>query len=315
MASRRAGGGQSPIDSRRRLLRQFTPDSAPLHLSFRDVVSGNFRYADVQGRPVIIGLTAPGIPGTQFLDSSRALTPGTELQARAVSSLLVAPLTPLPSWLVALLCAGLAAVAVWIDRLWGFVLAVMALALTALLWPLNILLPGVTLSFAGIIGAAAVALETSWLSRRGQPADALTRLGNRAAFTRAMEMQWPPDPARPLGLLLTKIDYEGILDRQGYAAAEEALQLAAAVLQREAGPQQMYFRWGPGECAALLSGASAEQIRSLSAHIETQLHGLHLRGEALEPSVGWAVSRPEMTDPAKLIEEAGRQRSAGRQAT
>ena len=98
------------------------------------MVGGNLRFADVQGKVVLIGLTASGVASNTFPDSRLDPVPGVIFQARAVSSLLSPPFRPVSLWLSGLACAALAALAVWLGGLWGFGLALLALALSAALY-------------------------------------------------------------------------------------------------------------------------------------------------------------------------------------
>lgn len=87
-----AAGEPAPLDERPRPLRAVKAESGGLPvLPFRDVVNGNVRFADLQGKVVLIGLTASGLVGPSLSDVSGQAVPGVLLQARAVSSLLGPP--------------------------------------------------------------------------------------------------------------------------------------------------------------------------------------------------------------------------------
>ncbi len=69
------------------------------HLSYFDVLSGNFSSADISGRPVIVGATALEL-GDLIPVPVYHLLPGPVLQALAYQSLRAGSLRPLPSWLL-----------------------------------------------------------------------------------------------------------------------------------------------------------------------------------------------------------------------
>ena len=108
----RLAGVSRPLNTDRRILRYLAPDQRELPVvSFRDVVSGNLRFSELQNKVVLIGVTASGVAGNTFPDSRFNPVPGVILQARAVSSLLSEPFKLVNPLLTALICAALAGLA------------------------------------------------------------------------------------------------------------------------------------------------------------------------------------------------------------
>jgi diguanylate cyclase (GGDEF)-like protein len=305
-----SAGQTVPLDTLPRLLRHVRNDPTRLAvLPFRDVVNGNVRFGDLQGRVVLIGLTAGSLPGTTRLDPVGEETAGVVLQARAVSTLLGAPLVGLPLWLTALLCVAVAVLAVLVRGLWGFVIALAALALAAPLWLVGVLFPGITVSLAAIVGSALVALERSWTLRTLGTRDPLTGSGNRLAFTRAVEHRWPGRKQRPIGLLLVDLSgFRQVNETYGRAAGDEVLRDLAARLQAHKRRGDVVFRWGPDEFAVLLDNVGPPDLQRLGEGVGQALSDLGYRDLRLRASVGAAATGPEITTPAELVEAASRSR-------
>ncbi|WP_291428225.1 CHASE2 domain-containing protein [Deinococcus sp.] len=305
-----AAGRNVPLDTQAQLLRYSAPsqDRLPV-IPFRDVVNGNVRYGDIQGKIVLIGLTASGTSNVILRDVTGQVVPGVVMQARAVSSLLSPPFTRLPTWLTALLAVTAAVSAVLARGVWGFALALLMLALAARLWVDNILLPGVTLSLAAILGTALVALERWWNLRNLSMRDPLTGFGNRVAFTRALEGRWAARAARPLGLLL--VDLSGLRkvnEVYGLHAGDELLSdLSGRILQHKR-RSDLLFRWGPDEFAVLLEGASVQDMTATTQRIEDAVQELRYHDVPLRVSIGAARTGPDMQTPADLVEAASRSR-------
>lgn len=309
----RLAGVPRPLSTQRQILRYVAPDPGRLPvLSFRDVVNGNVRFADVQNKVVLIGLTASASPGNTFPDSRLDPVPGVVLQARAVSSLLSEPFRPVAWWLSALICAALAALAVWAGGLWGFGLALLGLGLSAPLYLAGWLFPGVTASLSAIVGTAFVAAERVWTLRRLGTLDPLTGLGNRLAFTRAAEHRWSSRAAHPLGLLLIDLGgFRRVNEVYGRAAGDQVLREVASALRLGRTRRELVFRWGADEFALLTesqgSGTQGELTR-LVQHLQTTFADLRYRDIPLRISVGQATSTPQMAQAAELIEQASRDR-------
>ncbi|ANE43330.1 CHASE2 domain-containing protein [Deinococcus puniceus] len=308
-------GRDVPLDTTPRVLRYSRPDLERLPvLSFRDVVNGNVRYSDLQGRVVLIGLTATGLGngglgGQTLRDVTGEVVSGALLQARAVSSLLSAPFQPIPVWLTVLLCVLAASAAVLARGLWGFGIAMLALSLAVPLWLANIVLPGVTISLAAILGTALVALERWWNLRNLGTLDPLTGFGNRLAFTRAVEHRWAARTERPLGLLLVDLSgFRKVNDTYGRNAGDELLRDLAARIQTHKRRGDVIFRWGADEFAILLDNTDDLDLAVITERVQRSLDTIQYRDIPLRASVGAATTTPDIRTPIELIEAASRSR-------
>lgn len=302
-----AAGHPAPLDTRPHLLRR--PAEPPAVLSFSDVASGNVRYGALQGRVVLIGATAAALtPGT-LRDSSGEVKSGVELQAQAVSTLLRAPLRTLPTWLLVVLGALITGGTALLRGLWGFGLAFALLALTIILWLLGVLLPGVTLSLAAILGTLLVALERSWNLRTLELRDPLTGYGNRLAFTRAAEHRWQHRRARPLGLILVDLSgFRQVNAQYGRQAGDELLRHLAEDLARHRRRGDMLFRWGADEFAVLMDNTTPAEVHAHAEGLQAALQGLSYHDLNVQVSVGAACTGPDVDTPTALVEAASRNR-------
>ncbi|MFB9993974.1 CHASE2 domain-containing protein [Deinococcus oregonensis] len=308
-------GRDVPLETTPRVLRYSRPDLERLPvISFRDVVNGNVRYSDLQGRVVLIGLTATGLGsnglgGQTLRDVTGENLSGALLQARAVSSLLSPPFQNVPLWLTALLCVLAASAAVLARGLWGFGIALLALSLALPLWLANIILPGVTISLAAILGTALVALERWWNLRNIGTLDPLTGLGNRLAFTRAIEHRWAARTERPLGLLLVDLSgFRKVNDTYGRSAGDELLRDLATRIQTHKRRGDVVFRWGADEFAVLLDNTDDMDLAVITERVQRTLDTIAYRDIPLRASVGAATTTPDIRTPVELIEAASRSR-------
>ncbi|GAA0515558.1 sensor domain-containing diguanylate cyclase [Deinococcus depolymerans] len=305
-----AAGRNVPLSTEPQLLRYSSPDQDRLPvIPFRDVVNGNVRYGDIQGKIVIVGLTATGTGGPTVRDVTGQTVAGAALQARAVSSLLSPPFTRLPTWLIALLAVATAVTAVLARGMWGFGLAMLTLAAAIPLWLGNILLPGVTLSYAAILGTALVALERWWNLRNLSVRDPLTGFGNRVAFTRALEQRWAGRAARPLGLLLVDLSgFRKVNELYGLQAGDELLRDLSGRIMKHKRRGDLIFRWGPDEFAVLLDNASTQDMALVTQRLQDSLGQLSYRDLHVRTSVGAARTSPDIQTPIDLVEAASRSR-------
>lgn len=305
-----ADGRDVPLSTEPRMIRYAQPDTDRLAIiPFRDVVNGNVRFGDIQGRIVLLGMTATGANGPTVRDITGQVVPGVELQARAVSSLLSPPFTRVGWPVMLLLCMGIAVVAVLARGLWGFALAMLALATAVPLWLGNVLFPGVTLSIAAIIGTALVAAERAWNLRNLNIRDPLTGFGNRVAFTRAVEQRWQGRRDRPLGLLLVDLSgFRKVNDTYGYTAGDELLRDLAGRIMQHKRRGDLIFRWGPDEFAVLLDNTSSQDLANISQRVQESLDAIVYKEIPLRASVGAARTGPEVSSPTDLIEAASRSR-------
>lgn len=305
-----AAGRSAPLDTEPRILRYSAPGPQPLPvIPFRDVVNGTIRPSDVQNRVVVVGLSASGASGPVMRDVGGQAVPGVALQARAVSSLLSPPFAPLPQWATALGGALAAVAAVLAGGLWGFWIALLALALAAPCWLLNMLWPGVTLSLCAVLGSGLVVLERWWALRHSGGRDPLTGFGNRLAFTRAIEGRWQGRQSRPLGLLLVDLSgFRKVNATYGHAAGDELLRELAGRIMEHKRRGDLIFRWGPDEFAVLLYNTPAADLADLTRRVQLSLDALTYRDLPLQASVGGASTGPDIHTPTDLIEAASRSR-------
>ncbi|MDL2343958.1 GGDEF domain-containing protein [Deinococcus sp. MIMF12] len=166
-----------------------------------------------------------------------------------------------------------------------------------------------TVSVAAILGTALVALERWWTLRTLGTRDSLTGMGNRLAFTRAVEHRWPGRAGRPLGLLLVDLSgFQAVNEKYGRGAGDEVLRDLAARLQAQKRRGDLVFRWGPDEFAVLLDNVGPAEIGGLSDSLIASLDGLGYRDLPLRASVGAATTSPDTSGPADLLEAASRSR-------
>ncbi|CAM3217864.1 CHASE2 domain-containing protein [Deinococcus saxicola] len=305
-----AAGRSVPLDPQPRILRYSVPDPQRLPvIPFRDVVNGSVRYGDFQNRVVLVGLIASGVGVPAVRDVSGQVVSGVELQARAVSSLLSAPFAHLPLWTVMLAGVLAALAAVLAGGLWGFWIALLALALSVPYWLLSTLLPGVTLSLCAVLGTGLVMLERWWTLRHSGVRDPLTGFGNRLAFTRAVESRWQGRQSRPLGLLLVDLSgFRKVNSVYGYAAGDELLRELAGRIMQHKRRGDLIFRWGPDEFAVLLDNTPSAELADLTRQVQLSLNTVTYRDLSLQASVGGASTGPDIRTPSDLIEAASRSR-------
>ncbi|CAM3551199.1 sensor domain-containing diguanylate cyclase [Deinococcus frigens] len=305
-----AAGRNVPLDPRARILRYSAPGPQPLPvIPFRDVVNGTIRHGDFQNRVVLVGLTASGAGGLTARDVGGAVVPGVGLQARAVSSLLSGPFVYLPLWTTVLAGVLAAVAAVLAGGLWGFAIALLALALAVPYWLLGTLLPGVTLSLCAVLGTGLVMLERWWGLRHAGGRDSLTGFGNRLAFTRAVEGRWQGRHSRPLGLLLVDLSgFRKVNAVYGHAAGNELLRELAGRIMQHKRRGDLIFRWGPDEFAVLLDNTPAAELADLTRRVQLSLDAVSYRDLPLQASVGGASTGPDIQTPTDLVEAASRSR-------
>jgi diguanylate cyclase (GGDEF)-like protein len=310
----RAAGSPAQTSTTKQTIRYLESDRNVLPvLSFRDLVGGNVRYSGLQDKLVIIGLTAAGSEGSSYLDVAHQPVPGVMLQARAVSSLLSPPFRTLAPW-VGLLLGILAAVgAVLLRGFWGFAIALGAMGLALPLWLANIQFPGATISACAMAGLLLVALERWWQLRHLGTVDPLTGLGNRLAFTRAVEHRWAGRAERPIGLLLVDLTgFRSVNDRLGIQAGDALLQHLAGTLRGNKRRADVVFRWGSDEFVILVDGTDPQELARFSSRLQVALAEIggpaDSGGSTVRASIGHSMTGPDIRTPTELIERASRMR-------
>lgn len=305
-----AAGKPLALNTTPHLMPYIPPETIEQHtISFRDVVNGTFRFADVQNRVAIIGLTAGGLSGLAVPDIDGRFVPGVQLQARAVSTFLDQPLARTPFWLTVILCALVAIGVVLARDLWGFVISGAVLLLAGGLWQANLVIPGVTISVSAILATMLVAFERWWSLRNLGSRDPLTGFGNRLAFTRAVEHRWGTRQSKPLSLVLLNInDFRRVTDQYGRLAGEELLRDLAERLQQIKRRSDVVFRWGPDEFAILLDQATPQDLPGVIRSYEQNLQHIQFRDLDLSANIGGASTGQAIQTPTDLIEAASRDR-------
>lgn len=308
-----------PLDTTPRLIRYVPASEIQARtVSFRDVVNGNIRFADLQGKVALIGLTASGAGNYLFPDVDGQPIPGAILQLRAASSLADQPLRRLPSPVMVALAMAAALVSARLRGVAGFVLAIISLTLTLPAWKLNVVFPGVTISYAAILGTLLGALNEWWQVRRLASRDPITGLGNRAAFHRALDARWPHRAASPVALLLLDIDsIRQVRELQGRLAAEHLTRALAERLQGVQRRGDQSFRLGQDEFAILAELGAGGSLPEVLDYYGQQLSGLPMPSPQQDTAnmstsavlnLGGAVAESSMVSPADLLETASRSR-------
>lgn len=291
-------------------IRYVQPDQGSLPvLSFRDLVRGTVRYAQLQDKLVIIGLTAAGSQGPSYLDVSRVPVSGVILQARTVSSLLSEPFVRFGPWWTLLLGVLAAVSAVLLRGFWGFMIAALAVGLSLPLWLADVQFPGATVSLCAMTGLLLLAAERWWQLHRLGTVDPLTGLGNRLAFTRAVEHRWAGRNERPIGLLLVDLaGFRNVNDQLGMQAGDALLQHLATTLKGNKRRADVVFRWGSDEFVLLVDGGDPQELTRFAVRVKAALAEIGGPDGSVRASTGHSMTGPDVHTPTELIERASRMR-------
>ena len=308
--ARAAVPSAAPPSTTPQTIRYVQPDRGALPVvSFRNLVNGTVRYAALQDKLVIVGLTASGSQGTGYLDVSHVVVPGVILQARSVSSLLSGPFTRFGPWWTLLLGVLAAVSAVLLRGFWGFVIAALAAGLSLPLWLADVQFPGATVSLCAMAGLLLVAAERWWQLRHLGTVDPLTGLGNRLAFTRAVEHRWAGRNERPIGLLLVDLaGFRNVNDRLGMQAGDALLQHLAGTLKGNKRRADVVFRWGSDEFMLLVDGSDPQELNRFANRMQTALAEIGGPDGSVRASIGHSMTGPDIHTPTELIERASRMR-------
>lgn len=301
-----AGAGL-PLDTTPRLIRYVRPDASVPVVSFLDLSSDLVRYADLEGRVILIGQLTHSAADPTVTDIDGEPVPALMMQARAVSTLLQPPLQRLPAWVTVALCVLAALLALALGGLWAYALAGLALLLSVALWKAGIIFPGLAVSLTAVLAAGLVAFERAWQLRTLRMRDPLTGLGNRATFNRLLTRRWQTRDTHPFALAMVDLSgFRQVNEAQGRAAGDALLRDMAQRLQKIR-PQDEVFRWGADEFTVLLSNAGAADGQAYASAVEQALTPLISGGLSLQVNVGVAHSS-EFTAPPELLEGASRLR-------
>nr|WP_269204995.1 EAL domain-containing protein [Motilibacter aurantiacus] len=183
-------------------------------------------------------------------------------------------------------------------------------------------LPDVELA-AGLLGTLlAYEARLEQEARRAQVAeddacrDAMTRLGNRRAWDRALEAE--EARARRLGLTASVLvlDLDGLKalnDSGGHAEGDALLQRAADVLRREFRADDLVARLGGDEFAVLLPGATAPGLVTVVDRLRQSLDDADVRasiGAATRRASSGLVEAWRQADAAMYADKAARAAAA-----
>ncbi len=284
-----------------RPLRALAP-RAVQRLSLNALAEGRVPSSALRGHVLILDGS-----GQRVADERGSRIPLGLMQARAVATLSLAPLRPVPL-LVSLVGALLLTALAWGARgYWGFVLAVITLALSAALFVQDWLFPGVTVSLGPVLGALAASTE-GWVSwRRLRLTDQLTGLGNRAALLLALERLWQRGQRQSVTVLVLDLDdFSDFNGRFGRAAGDRMLREVATTLRREQRGTDVWFRWGADEFVLLIRDATAQVAPIVAERVQRAIHALHYQDRHLTASVGHASGIAGLGNAAELLDRASR---------
>lgn len=107
--------------------------------------------------------------------------------------------------------------------------------------------------------------------------DELTELGNRRAFSEALDREVARSRRgqRRLSVVVGDLDnFKEINDRHGHAAGDDALCLAADAVRQIARQADACFRWGGDEFAILLPEADREQAQGVAERLQSAIGDL-----------------------------------------
>ncbi|MBK8400318.1 diguanylate cyclase [Propionivibrio sp.] len=141
--------------------------------------------------------------------------------------------------------------------------------------------------------------------------DTLTQLPNRRKGLDFLASEWvfAQSSGAPLACLMLDIDhFKRINDNFGHAAGDEVLRQLAEVLRNTSRSEDMIFRYGGEEFAAVLTNANQRIALQIGERIRTLVEKTAFLWEAqripVTLSVGVAVTRGHETDSLALIQAA-----------
>lgn len=139
--------------------------------------------------------------------------------------------------------------------------------------------------------------------------DALTGLRNRGRFREALHNLHRESLSRklPLSLIMLDVDwFKRYNDTFGHPAGDGVLCTVANLIQKCAPEPGLAARYGGEEFTILLPSTSSESGKSLAEKLRQSISNHPWPLRRISASLGIATSRPGMTDPSRLVEEADR---------
>jgi diguanylate cyclase (GGDEF)-like protein len=254
-----------------------------------DVFDGRVGKQELQGRYVLVGVTAEGLAQrfTASLAGNTMLVSGLELDALVLDSLLRGLwLQRLPPSLTALACALLVFLTALgtvhpdsrhpLLKISAGILAIVVAWGLSLVWHLWFpVVPALTALL--LIFAIRLWLR---LKRREREAfhDYLTRIANRRRFNQTLDLEWRSGlrSRKPLALILLDVDYfKRYNDSYGHSAGDTVLSRLSQVIAKAARrPRDLAARYGGEEFAVLLPETGAEQAVQLAERIRFAVESL-----------------------------------------
>ncbi|MDR2872700.1 MAG: CHASE2 domain-containing protein [Xanthomonadaceae bacterium] len=282
------------------------PDGFP-HLSYVDVLNKQIPDSALDGRWVIVGMTANGFSNGIAIPK-RSELPGLYYQANVLNTLIngnaITPMTPAGQWLLASILTVLPLLfyrkstpqKFWIPLASSAVLTLLIATVLLTFWhnwfpPMSAL---VTLS----------AITLGWLMRmwfitqQQAHSDPLTGLANRMRLNHVMEKEIRQSARTdsPLSLLMIDIDhFKQLNDTSGHDMGDRALRmLAHAVCSCAHRPRDLVSRLGGDEFAILLPETKSIEAINLAA----EMHALiSYHSSILELPMPFTVSIGVHTSP------------------
>lgn len=297
-------------------------------VSYVDVAEGRVPAEQLEGRWVLVGVTAAGIgPAihTPLRDASAPVS-GVEYQAHLLNMLAAdSAITAVPApWqlpaaitlvllpvLVLLRAAPLPALHA--SSLLA-ITALLAMIGSALLLHAGIWFPPFAVVATLVLALAALLAARLQESRHLARSDALTGLANRHLFELMLERELAAvrRSGRPLSLLLVDVDhFKHFNDACGHRAGDEMLRAIARVVRRHARrPRDLAARYGGDELAVLLpetplaaASALAERTVKAVAALAIDHPGLD-EGAVVTLSIGVACEASGDADRIALLDRA-----------
>ena len=174
--------------------------------------------------------------------------------------------------------------------------------------------------FAGQASVALQNVETHQALAERAETDPLTGLGNHGAFQRSLsellEAPGTAEGAQRLAILMMDLDkFKRYNDDRGHPAGDTLIHSVSLAISGAARAEDLIYRYGGDEFAAILIGADAEQARVVGERIRGAVNRIgREEGSAVSITVGVAASGVDGADKNALIAAADAALYYGKQA-